>query len=157
MKKNSTKSLKWLFGLVAFFSILYIAVIGIQTCSLLFGAPNPEQVEWADGIKFLQAFVVIFKFAGGVAFFAFLTLFIHNSIKALNDGTLFPKKNVRLLFECAASAFISLFCSSNMHLLNATREIHLDFPEIFVPAVICIFAIIYRVAVQVSEENSLTI
>ena len=44
-----------------------------------------------------------------------------------------------------------------MHLVNGTRAIHLDFPEIFVPAVICIFAILYRVAVQVSEENSLTI
>jgi len=157
MKQNSTRSLKWLLGLVAFFSVLYTAVIGVQTCSLLFGSPNPEQVEWTYGIKYLQVFVVIFKFAGGVAFFTFLSLFINNSIKALNDGTLFPKKNVRILFGCAASAFVSLFCSSNMHLLNGTREIHLNFPELFVPAAICIFAIIYRIAVQVSEENSLTI
>ena len=157
MEKNSTKSLKWLFGVVAFFSLSYLAVVGVQTCSFLFGIPNPTQVEWVDGIRLLQAFVVIFKFVGGVAFFTCLSLFIINSIKALNDGTLFPKKNVRLLFVCAASVFVSLFCTSNMHLVNGTREIHLDFPEIFVPAVICIFAIIYRVAVQVSEENSLTI
>ena len=157
MEKNSTKSLKWLFGLVAFFGLSYLAVVGVQTCSLLFGTPNPIEVEWADGISFLQAFVVIFKFVGAVAFFTCLSLFILNSIKALNDGTLFPKKNVRLLFGSAASVFVSLFCASNMHLVNGTRAIHLDFPEVFVTAVICIFAIIYRVAVQVSEENSLTI
>ena len=157
MEKNSTKSLKWLFGLVAFFGLSYLAVVGTQTYSLFYGTPHPIQIEWADGIKFLQAFVVIFKFVGAIAFFTCLSIFIINSIKALNDGTLFPKKNVRLLFGCAASVFVSLFCASNMHLIHGTRSIHLDFPEIFVPAVICIFAIIYRVAVQVSEENSLTI
>ena len=157
MEKNSTKSLKWLFGFVLFFGVFYLAFVGVQTCSLLFGVPNPEEVEWLDGIRFLQAFVVIFKFVGALAFFILLTRFLFNSIRALNNGTIFPKKNVGLLFGCAAAIFVSLFCSSNMHLINGTRAIQLDFPEVFVPAVICIFAIIYRVAVKVSEENSLTI
>ena len=157
MKKNSTKSLKWLFGLAIFFGALYLVLRGVQTCSLLFGAPNPSQVEWTDGIRGLQASVIILHFAGFVALFTLLTLFIFNSIKALKDGTLFPRKNVGLLFGCAAASFVSYLCSSNMHLLHGTREIHINFPEIILPAVICIFAIIYRIAVQVSEENSLTI
>ena len=157
MKKNSTKSLKWLFGLAIFFGTLYLVLLGVQTCSLLFGMPNPSQVEWSDNIRFLQASVIVLNFVGTIALFVILTLFIFNSIKALKDGTLFPRKNVGLLFGCAAAAFLSHFCTSNMHLLHGTREIHLGFTEVIVPVVICIFAIIYRVAVQVSEENSLTI
>lgn len=157
MKQNSTKSLKWLFGLAIFSGTFYLALLSVQTCSLLFGTPNPSQVEWTDGIRFLQASVVTLNFVGAIALFTFLTLFIFNSIKALNDGTLFPRKNVGLLFGCAAATFISQLCGSNMHLLNGTRAINIGFAEVIVPAVICIFAIIYRVAVQVSEENSLTI
>lgn len=157
MEKTSTRSLKWLAGLIIFFGAFYLAVLGVQTCSSLFGAPNPSQVSWSEDIRFLQNFVIIFKFAGALAFFILLTSFIFNCIKALKDGTLFPRKNVRILYGCAAATFISLFCNSNMHLLQGTRAIHLDFAEVFVPMVICAFAIIYRIAVQVSEENSLTI
>jgi hypothetical protein len=38
-----------------------------------------------------------------------------------------------------------------------TRQIELGFTELFVPIIICIVALIYRNAVQVSEENNLTI
>lgn len=157
MEKNSTKSLKWLAGLVIFLAAFYLAVLGVQTCSALFGSPNPSQVEWFEDYRFLQIFVIIFKFVGALAFFILLISFIFNCIKALKKGTLFPRKNVGILYGCAAATFVSLFCNSNMHLLNGTRAIHLDFAEVFVPIVICVFAIIYRIAVKISEENSLTI
>lgn len=157
MKKNSTKSLKWLFALAIIFGTLYLALKGVQTSSLLFGAPNPSEVEWIDSIRLLQTSVIILNFAGAIALFTILTLFIFNSIKALKDGTLFPKKNVGLLFGCAAAAFVCYFCDSNMHLINGIRTINFGFAEIIVPVVICIFAIIYRIAVQVCEENRLTI
>ena len=44
-----------------------------------------------------------------------------------------------------------------MHIVMGTRYINLGFTELFVPVIICIVALIYRNAVQVSEENSLTI
>ena len=114
-------------------------------------------MEWLENYRSLQNFVIIFKFVGALAFFILLISFIFNCIKALKKGTLFPRKNVGILYGCAAATFVSLFCNSNMHLLNGTRAIHLDFAEVFVPIVICVFAIIYRIAVKISEENSLTI
>lgn len=157
MKQNPTKSLKFLAGLVIVLGLFYLAVIGSQVCSLLFNSPYPGQADWQEGIKFLQGFVVVGRFVGALAFFILLIAFVFNSIKALKDGTLFPTKNVSLLFGSAIASFVSLFCNSNMHLIDGTRAIHLDFAEIFVTIVICIFAIIYKIAVQVSEENSLTI
>ena len=61
------------------------------------------------------------------------------------------------MFGLAAASFITLLCSGNMHILMGTRQIELGFTELFVPIIICIVALIYRNAVQVSEENSLTI
>lgn len=62
-----------------------------------------------------------------------------------------------ILSSLAAASFVTLFCSGNMHIVMGTRYINLGFTELFVPVIICIVALIYRNAVQVSEENSLTI
>ena len=157
MKKNSTKSLKWLTGVTIVSGIFYILMLGCQTAGYFFGYPVAQRAVWIDNLKMLQGSIALFRFAGAAAMFSLIIAFLFNSIKALKNGVLFPKKNVGLLFGTATASFVFLFCNENMPLVLGTRQIELNFTEILVPVIICAFAIIYRTAVKVSKENSLTI
>ena len=157
MKKNTTTPLKWLTGTTLVLGITYLLMVGCQTCGYFFGYPVAQPAVWIEDIKVLQGAIAIFRFLGALTIFGLIITFLFNSIKALNDGILFPKRNVAILFATAAVSFVFLFCNSNMHIVLGTRQIQLEFTEILVPVIISAFAIIYKVAVRVSEENSLTI
>ena len=155
MKKNSTKSLKWLTGAVIVLGLLALAIITVQSIGFFTG--TPQKAVWIEGFQGMQVSIIILKLIGSITCFFLLLAFLFNSIKAQKDGVLFPRKNIGLLFGLAAASFITLLCSGNMHIVMGTRQIELGFTELFVPIIICIVALIYRNAVQVSEENSLTI
>lgn len=155
MKTNSTKSLKWLTGAVIVIGLMALALITVQSFGFFYGIP--QKAVWIEGFKGMQITLIILRLVGGFTSFALLLAFLFNSIKAQKNGVLFPRKNVGLLFGLAAASFITLFSMENMHLMAGTRHISIGFDELFVPIIICIVALIYRNAVQVSEENSLTI
>ena len=155
MKKNSTKSLKWLTGVAIFFSLIAVARMTVQTFGLFYGRPQPA--VWIDGLEVFQGSIAILRLLGGITLFGLLIAFLLNSIKGLKSGVLFPRKNISILFWAAAASFIFLFCNTNIDLVLGKRVFQLDIQEILVPTVICAFAIMYKVACNVSEENSLTI
>ena len=155
MKQNSTKSLKWLTGIAVFFSLIATARITVQTLGFFYGRPQPA--VWIDGLKVFQGSIAILRLLGGIALFGLLIAFLLNSIKGLKSGVLFPRKNISILFWAAAASFIFLFCNTNIDLVLGKRVFQLDIQEILVPTIICAFAIMYKVACKVSEENSLTI
>ena len=155
MKQNSTKSLKWLAGVAVFFSLFATARMTVQTVGFFYGRPYPA--VWIDGLEVFQGSIAIFRLLGGIALFGLLIAFLLNSIKGLNNGVLFPRKNICILFCTAAASFVFLFCNTNIDLVLGKRVLQLDIQEILVPTIICAFAIMYKAAVKVSEENSLTI
>ena len=155
MKQNSTKSLKWLAGVAVFFSLFATARMTVQTVGFFYGRPYPA--VWIDGLEVFQGSIAIFRLLGGIALFGLLIAFLLNSIKGLNNGVLFPRKNISTLFCTAAASFVFLFCNTNIDLVLGERVLKLDIQEILVPTIICAFAIVYKAAVKVSEENSLTI
>ena len=155
MKQNSTKSLKWLTGVAVFFSLFATARMTVQTVGFFYGRPYPA--VWSDGLEVFQGSIAIFRLLGGIALFGLLIAFLLNSIKGLNNGVLFPRKNISTLFCTAAASFVFLFCNTNIDLVLGERVLKLDIQEILVPTIICAFAIMYKAAVKVSEENSLTI
>ena len=157
MEKNSTKSLKWLTGVVVCFGLIALVMIVAQTIGIFFIKSFGQKVVWIEGVEVFQVLIAIFRLLGGIALFASIAGFMLNSIKALNNGVLFPRVNIKLLFLAAGSAFVFLFCNTNVPMILGEEVFQLDFEEILVPAIICTFAILYRKAVQVSEENSLTI
>ena len=157
MKKSSTKSLIWLTGAVIVLGLIALAVITCQTFGFFYGHPVQQKAVWIEGFKGMQVSIMILKLIGSITCFSLLLSFLFNSIKAQKSGVLFPRKNVGLLFGLAAASFITLLCSGNMHIVMGTRQIEIGFTELFVPVIICIVALIYRNAVLVSEENSLTI
>ena len=155
MKQNSTKSLKWLTGVAVFFSLFATARMTVQTVGFFYGSPYPA--VWIDDLEVIQGSIAIFRLLGGIALFGLLIAFLLNSIKGLNNGVLFPRKNISTLFCTAAASFVFLFCNTNIDLVLGERVLQLDIQEILVPTIICAFAIMYKAAVKVSEENSLTI
>ena len=157
MKQNSTKSLKWLTGVVGFFGLFTVICLIIETLGFFFDIPVRQKIVWIDDMEIMQTSIAILRLLGGIVLFCSIIVFMIKSINALNKGVLFPRVNIKLLFIAAGSAFVFLFCQSNIDMVLGKSVLHLQVDEILVPAVICIFAIIYRVAVQVSEENSLTI
>ena len=157
MKKSSTKSLIWLTGAVIVLGLIALAVITCQTFGFFYGQPVQQKAVWIEGFKGMQVSIMIMRLIGAICCFALLLSFLFNSIKAQNNGILFPRKNIGLLFGLAVASFITLLCSGNMHIVMGTRQIEIGFTELFVPVIICIVALIYRNAVLVSEENSLTI
>ena len=155
MKQNSTKPLKWLTGVAVFFSLFATARMTVQTVGFFYGRPYPA--VWIDGLEVFQGSIAIFRLLGGIALFGLLIAFLLNSIKGLNNGVLFPRKNISTLFCTDAASFVFLFCKNNIYLVIGKRVLQLDIQEILVPTIICAFAIMYKAAVKVSEENSLTI
>ena len=155
MKQNSTKSLKWLTGAAAFFSLIAVARMTVQTVGFFYGRPYPA--VWIDGLEVFQGSIAIFRLLGVIVLTGLLIAFLLNSIKGLNSGVLFPRKNISILFCAAAASFVFLFCNTNIDLVLGKQVFKLDIQEIIVPTIICAFAIMYKVACKVSEENSLTI
>ena len=119
MKKNSTKSLKWLTGVAAFFSLIATARMAVQTVGFFYGRPYPA--IWIDGLEVFQGSIAIFRLLGGIALFGLLIAFLLNSIKGLDSGVLFPQKNLRNLFCPGPASFLFLLCNSNIILVLCKR------------------------------------
>ena len=155
MKTNTTRSLKWLTGAVIALGLMALALFTVQSFGFFTG--TPQKAVWIEGFKGMQVSIIIMRLIGSITCFTLLLAFLFNSIKGQKNGELFQRKNIGILFGLAAASFITLLCSGNMHIVMGERHINIGFTELFVPIIICIVALIYRNAVQVCEENNLTI
>lgn len=155
MKTNTTRSLKWLTGAVIALGLMALVLFTVQSFGFFTG--TPQKAVWIEGFKGMQVSIIILRLIGSITCFSLILAFLFNSIKGQKNGELLQRKNIGILFGLAAASFITLLCSGNMHIVMGERHINIGFTELFVPIIICIVALIYRNAVQVSEENSLTI
>lgn len=157
MKKISTSALKWLSAIVIFLCV-FNALHSIIQCLGFMTSPNDYQVTWIDEIKPLQVAILVGRMLGGVLFSVLMIVFTFNSLKSLKNGILFPMCNVGVLYGSAASYFLYRFCHSNIGIASGIdRNILLESDDLMVPLIIIIFALIYKLAVKISMENSLTI
>ena len=161
MKKNSTKSLKWLTGAVIVLGLIALGPITCQTFGFFYGYPVQQKAEWIEGLKGLQVSIIILRMIGGLAFSALLTMFIYYTAKGAKAGILFPKQNFGILIGSAISLFVYRFFYDNTDLLSLandhTRAICVSTDSLLFALIIVAFAMMYRIASKVSEENSLTI
>ena len=157
MKKRLQKSLTG----ICLFIILIGAVSVLATVDQTFGyfgEPVEQAISWSEDIMALQMAIVILRCVSLMAFFGCLLLFIINFVHSIKAGQLFPRKSIPLLFVCAAVSFIYFLCNDNLHIVtSAERNFVITMESVIVPLVILVFAFMYKAAVQVSEENSLTI
>ena len=160
MKKNSTKKLYTVLGIILFISTVNALH---ATCQGIGGLISPESfgIEWLEMDKWMQITVLVGRMVGGLVFSALLYAFTINTIKGYKAGVLFPRKNFGILIACSVALFVYMFCYDNMALVgianDAVRQIVLDLNTVVCSMTIVVFVLMYNIAIKVSEENSLTI
>jgi hypothetical protein len=88
-------------------------------------------------------------------------VFLFKQLRAIKSGTLFPTINIKIMYGIALSYLIGNICDDNLPTLlfigknGSAFAINTD--TLLYTALLIIFALIYKVAVKVSEENNLTI
>lgn len=157
MKQNSIKS-------ITAISVAIIAFCGLSALFVLaqgfIGFISPENVGviWSEEIKGFQMLVALGRMLGGASFFGLITAFLIKSIKGLKNGVLFPASNVPVLYFSALALFIYNFCYANGGILTGGESnLLLDTDDITISLIVVAFAMIYKIAVKISDENSLTI
>ena len=157
MQKNSIKSITAMAVAIVVLCGLSAFFVAVQGC-FTFISPEKVGVIWSDDLKWLQTLVAGGRMLGGISFFGLVTAFLVESIRGLKRGILFPAGNVTILYMSALAFFIYHFCYSNIGILTGTeRNLLLDTDDVAISLIFVLFAMIYKIAVKVSEENSLTI
>lgn len=157
MKQNSLKSITVVSIIIIVFCALS-AIFVIGQGLVMFIKPANIGVVWSDSIMTFQLLVAIGRPLGGAVFFGLITTFLVNTIKGLKSGNLFPAVNVPILHVSAIALFVYNFCYSNGGILaSSEHNLLLDTDDVAISLIVVVFAMIYKIAVKVSEENSLTI
>ena len=160
MRKNSTKKLYTVLGVILFISTVNALHVTIQGIGGLV-SPDSFGIQWLITDKWMQVTVLVGRMVGGLVFSALLYAFTINTVKGYKAGVLFPRKNFGILMACSVALFVYVFCYDNMQLVglpnDAVRQIELDLNTVISSLTFVVFALMYKVAVNVSEENSLTI
>ena len=157
MKQNSTRSLKATAIAVMFICAVNAVHVTIQGVGII-SYPEEFGVSWFSEAKWLQITMLVGRIIGGLGFSVLISVFIIKSIRALKNGTIFPKGNIHLLYSSAGSLFLYRFCYTNMAMaVGGDRNICIDTDDIVMPLLLVMFAMLYTIAVRVSDENRHTI
>lgn len=157
MKQNSIKSITAISIAIMVFCGLSALLVIVQG---FVGFVSPEQVGvvWSDEMKAFQLFIATGRMLGGALFFGLITAFLVKTIKGLKNGILFPASNVRILYLSSPVLFLYNFCYNNVGILTgSSSNLLLDTDDIAISLILVVFAMIYKIAVRISDENSLTI
>ena len=157
MKQNSIKSITAISIAIMVFCGLSALLVIVQG---FFGFVSPEKVGvvWLDEMKTFQIFIASGRILGGAFYFGLITAFLVKTIKGLKNGILFPASNVRILYFSALALFVYNFCYNNGGILTGGESnLLLDTDDIAISLILVVFAMIYKIAVKISDENSLTI
>ena len=158
-----TKINKGLNGTTIFVSLLCVVNIVWILCQSYFISTDSGEgcIAWHEDLYPVQLAIFAGRLIFKTAFYALIILFMVKQCKAIGSGTIFPRTNVTVIYTMAACYFIGEFCDSNMESAvmfcgsNGAIEINIDI--IIYTILLVVFGILYKVAVDVSEENNLTI
>ena len=118
-------------------------------------------IHWHEDLYPMQLVIFIGRLLFKTSFYALIMVFLAKQLKGIKSGVLFPSVNTRIIYAMAACYFIGENCSDNIStsLLfeGNTGSFVIDGDTWIYTAVLVVFAIMYNIAVKVSEENNLTI
>lgn len=126
-----------------------------------FGATEGS-INWSEAVLPFQMTVLLCRILFETAYHITIIIFIVKTIKGLKNGVIFPQSNVPLLFTTTSSYFIGTLMSNNFKNVLLTQNPNatyfaIDSSTILVTLMYLIFAMLYKIAADVSEENNLTI
>jgi hypothetical protein len=109
----------------------------------------------------MQLVIFIGRLLFKTSFYALIMVFLAKQLKAIKNGVLFPSVNTKIMYAIAICYFIGENCSDNIStsvlFKGNTGSFVIDGDTWIYTAVLVVFAIMYNIAVKVSEENNLTI
>ena len=158
-----TKSYKRMMGVTILASLLCtVSIVWIIAQSYFISTQSGEGcIHWHEDLYPMQLVIFIGRLLFKTSFYALIMVFLAKQLKAIKNGVLFPSVNTRIIYAMAACYFIGENCSDNIStsLLfeGNTGSFVIDGDTWIYTAVLVVFAIMYNIAVKVSEENNLTI
>lgn len=156
------KTSKGMTGIAVAASLLCtVSIVWIFCQSYFISTESGEGcIEWHEELYPLQAAILTGRLLFKSMFYALIMVFLFKQIKAIKSGVLFPGVNVNILYCIAGCYLIGNICDDNIA-TALTSSGHTAFvingDTLLYAALLVIFALIYKVAVRVSEENNLTI
>ena len=156
METKNFKTLTAITSVAIFFCLLNAVWVCVQSYNLYTAENNFLTFEKEPRFIFTAIFYGRLIFTP--LYNALLITFLVKQLVAIKRGILFPRINVRIIFLIAACYFIGSFSHDNHALLHfQNNPIMIHDSTITYTLLFIIFGIIYKVAVDVAEENNLTV
>ena len=156
MKSSNSKSLLGIAIAIFLLSLVSISVLFVQSFDV---CTNGNDLAWREDLFQMQMIIFVGKLFFKTAFYILLFFFLIKQHKAIKNGVLFPRANVLIMYFMAAFYFLGNFCQENIKTFISAETPHivLNFDTTIYTLLLIIFALMYKVAAKVSEENNLTI
>ena len=158
--KNKANSLKKLIVACATLCALFVAFISFQSWGTIVDVVENVPEAMAD-VQWLRVSLVLVRYLLAIALVATLLVFLLVTWRGAAAGKLFVRGNHRWLYAMSALYFIYSLVDGNLGniVYNDMRQLEIYINEYMLITcfVLVILARLYSVAVEVSEEQELTI
>lgn len=158
--KNQANSLKKLIVACATLCALFVAFISFQSWGTIVDVVENVPEAMAD-VQWLRVSLVVVRYLLAIALVASLLVFLIVTWRGAAAGKLFVRGNHRWLYAMSALYFIYSLVDGNLGniVYNDMRQLEIYINEYMLITcfVLVILARLYSVAVEVSEEQELTI
>ena len=158
--KNKANSLKKLIVACATLCALFLAFISFQSWGTVVDVVENAPEAMAD-VQWLRVSLVVVRYLLAIALVASLLVFLLVTWRGAAAGKLFVRGNHRWLYAMSALYFIYSLVDGNLGniVYNDMRQLEIYINEYMLITcfVLVILARLYSVAVEVSEEQELTI
>lgn len=158
--KNESKSLRRLIMTCVTLCALFVAFISYQSWGTIEYVAGNVPADMAD-VQWLRVTLVVVRYALALALVVTLLVFLAKIWRGAAAGKLFIKGNHRWLYAMSALYFIYSLVDGNAGQIvyHGLRQLEIYINEYMLITcfVLVILARLYSVAVEVSEEQELTI
>ena len=158
--KNESKSLKKLIVVCGVLCGLFVAFLSIQSWGTIDYVVANVPEDMVD-VQWLRIALVVFRYMLALGLVAVLLVFLVRIWRGAAAGKLFIRGNHRWLYALSALYFVYSLVDGNAgHIIyKGIRQIELYINEYMLITcfVLIVFAKLYSIAVEVSEEQELTI
>lgn len=162
METKNYTTLKGVAFTVALLCAAHIVWLCVQTWFISGMGGVEGEINWSEDVYPFQLAVLLGRLLFSAAYYATIIVFIAKTTKGLKSGIIFPQSNVPLLFTTAGCYFIGTLMSDNFDNILLTQTPNatyfaIESNTILITFIYIIFALLYKIAANVSEENNLTI
>lgn len=154
-----TKGYKALIAISAF-AIFFCLLNTVWTCVLSYNTYTAENnfLTFEKQPLFIPYAIYFGRLLFIPLYNALLITFLVKQLVAIKKGILFPRINVRIINLIALCYFIGDFCAENTALMFfENNPLLINDSTIIYTLLFIIFGILYKMAVDVAEENNLTV